>query len=146
MILAACGGTSRRLSDQAPAQSAALAQAAAPSQRWPRRYCPPHRPPPPPQRIHEQVTVVPLPHAALGREAEYRVILPGPLEPGRRYPVVYLLHGAYGQPSDWTGPIRAAEAVAGRELIAVAPEGKTAWYVDSPVAEGIELRRLSRAT
>ncbi|GEM_PF-111987 len=137
MILAACGGTSRRLSDQAPAQSAALAQAAAPSQAVAAPLLPASSPATAAAAdFTSSVTVVHFHSAALGREAEYRVILPGPLEPGRRYPVVYLLHGAYGQPSDWTGPIRAAEAVAGRELIAVAPEGKTAWYVDSPVAEG----------
>jgi predicted peptidase len=65
--------------------------------------------------------------AALNREMQYRVILPASIEPGRKLPVVYLLHGAGGGFRDWSNysdVSRFAEA----GLILVMPEGDYSYH------------------
>ncbi|MGD0941014.1 MAG: alpha/beta hydrolase-fold protein [Terracidiphilus sp.] len=44
--------------------------------------------------------------AALNRQMPYRVFLPEKLDPGRKLPVVYLLHGGNGSFRDWSNIIR----------------------------------------
>ena len=67
------------------------------------------------------------------------VVLPNSYAKGTtRYPVIYLLHGAYGHFRDWLKKIPDANAVkdiADRyNLIIVMPEGETfSFYIDSPV-------------
>lgn len=69
---------------------------------------------------------------ALDAETTYIVALPSPLEPGRRYPVVYILHGAYGNFRDWTDKTTVTQALDGRNLVAVFPDGgEFGWYMDS---------------
>lgn len=69
--------------------------------------------------------------AALSREMPYRVLLPEGYEAtGRRYPVLYLLHGLGGHYTDWTEHTRLARRLAGRDLIVITPEGANSWYVN----------------
>ena len=51
----------------------------------------------------------------------------------QRYPVLYLLHGAYGCYNDW--PRRASLDSLSNEygFIIVCPDGQDSWYVDSPI-------------
>ncbi len=84
-----------------------------------------------------------LASAALGgRRQPYLVYLPpgygDRANAGRRYPVLYLLHGAPGQPSDWTNGLHiqllADELIARgrlRPLIMVMPEGNGGVWHDS---------------
>jgi putative tributyrin esterase len=68
--------------------------------------------------------------AALNREMQYRVILPASVEPGRKLPVVYLLHGAGGGFRDWSNysdVSRFAEA----GLILVMPEGDYSYFMNA---------------
>jgi putative tributyrin esterase len=68
--------------------------------------------------------------AALNREMQYRVVLPASIEPGRKLPVVYLLHGAGGGFRDWSNYSdisRFAEA----GLILVMPEGDDSYYMNA---------------
>ncbi len=68
-----------------------------------------------------------------GAEVHYRVVHPAQLEPGRAYPVLYLLHGAYGSYVDWTDRTPLLELHAGRPFLIVTPDGSQfGWYVDSP--------------
>ncbi len=78
---------------------------------------------------------------ALGREMPYEVYLPpGYLDelndpqPGRRYPVVVLLHGLGAGYRQWLrlGAVDALEreAAAGRPMIAVMPEGRNGYWVN----------------
>jgi putative tributyrin esterase len=67
---------------------------------------------------------------ALHRETQYRVILPASIEPGRKLPVVYLLHGAGGGFRDWSNysdVSRFAEA----GLILVMPEGDYSYFMNA---------------
>ena len=71
----------------------------------------------------------------MGRRMPYRVILPTDYnkkeEGGRRYPVIYLLHGLTGHFDNWTTKARLAEYSAGLKVIIVTPEGENGWYTDN---------------
>lgn len=70
--------------------------------------------------------------------------------PDRRYPLVYLLHGVYMTPADWTSSIFDIRAVINRfmtehpdrEMILVMPDGynknRGSWYANSPVTGNVE--------
>jgi len=67
-----------------------------------------------------------------GRVLPYSVILPrGYVVPGRRYPVLYLLHGHGGDHSSWIAHTKLTDYLAGLNLIIVTPEGQQGWYTDS---------------
>jgi len=79
-----------------------------------------------------------LPSPVLGAPLPYSIYLPTPDAEGRRYPVIYLLHGYGGGQHEWQRGGRIAETldrmIAGGEiapLIAVMPEAGKSWYVDS---------------
>jgi len=68
--------------------------------------------------------------AALLRDMRYRVILPVAIAPGRKLPVVYLLHGADGDSRDWSNYSEVAQyAEAG--LILIMPQGDYSYYVNA---------------
>lgn len=70
--------------------------------------------------------------AALSREMKYRLILPADYgTSGRRYPVLYLLHGLTGHYSDWESRTHLSDDVAGLPLIVAMPEGGDSWYTNS---------------
>ena len=70
--------------------------------------------------------------ASLGREMTYRIVLPADYETsGRRYPVLYLLHGLTGHYVDWESRTHLDEYVAGLPLIVAMPEGDDSWYTNS---------------
>jgi S-formylglutathione hydrolase FrmB len=51
----------------------------------------------------------------------------------RRYPVLYLLHGAYGSYKDWVQKTSVDTLAKAYEMIIVFPDGSPfGWYVDSP--------------
>ena len=51
----------------------------------------------------------------------------------RRFPVLYLLHGAYGSYKDWVKNTDVADLADAYEMIIVFPDGSPfGWYVDSP--------------
>lgn len=68
--------------------------------------------------------------AALNREMPYRVFLPERMEPGRRLPVVYLLHGFGDDWRSWSDKSEIA-AYAARGLILVMPDGGISYYMNS---------------
>ncbi len=78
--------------------------------------------------------------SALGA-TRYAIILPGdydePATAGRRYPVVYLLHGIGGHEDEWLQGSRIAEYAAGRQTILVCADAAQRCYVDS--ADGTSL-------
>ncbi|AXA37419.1 hypothetical protein BRCON_2677 [Candidatus Sumerlaea chitinivorans] len=78
-------------------------------------------------------TTVTMWSRALGRETTYTVIMPAERQPDTRYPVLYLLHGAYGSYRDWPEKTALLDYAAGRPLLIVCPDGgEFGWYVDSP--------------
>jgi S-formylglutathione hydrolase len=68
--------------------------------------------------------------AALKREMPYRVFLPVNLVPGRKLPVVYLLHGAGGNFRDWSNYSDVARYAA-LDVILVMPEGSSSYYTNA---------------
>src|SRR5215472_7581118 len=70
--------------------------------------------------------------AALGRAMKYRVLLPaGYDQSALRYPVLYLLHGAYGDGTDWTRLTHVAQYTDLLPLIVVMPDANNSWYINS---------------
>lgn len=69
---------------------------------------------------------------ALSKEATFHVSVPDGERPAEGWPVVYLLHGAWGNYTDWakaTGACADADEVG---IMAVLPDGHPfGWYVDS---------------
>ncbi|CAM5264982.1 alpha/beta hydrolase [Streptomyces aurantiogriseus] len=71
---------------------------------------------------------------ALGRTAPVRLILPSGFDtqPGRTYPVLYLLHGAHDDHTSWTRETDIESFTEGRDLIVAMPDAgptgiPTAW-------------------
>ena len=50
-----------------------------------------------------------------------------------RYPVIYLLHGAYGCYSDWSKKADLDRLANRYGVIIVCPDGQDSWYFDSPI-------------
>lgn len=70
--------------------------------------------------------------ASLGREMKYRILLPADYETsGRRYPVLYLLHGLTGSYGDWESRTHLDDYAAGLPLIIAMPDGDDSWYTNS---------------
>ncbi len=84
--------------------------------------------------------------ALLGRDVDYRVLLP----PGyglvtsrsTRYPVLYLLHGWGGDYNSWLTHSSLARYAAEHRLIVVTPDGGKGWYTDAPGGEPYESHLL----
>ncbi|MEQ1696598.1 MAG: alpha/beta hydrolase-fold protein [Hyphomicrobiaceae bacterium] len=83
-----------------------------------------------------------LPSPTLGENLNFVVYLPDGYEASRaRYPVLYLLHGAGGDASEWTSATKlqtvADRMIASGEIppvLIVMPECRGCWWVDSPRA------------
>ncbi|MGC2357066.1 MAG: alpha/beta hydrolase family protein [Candidatus Acidiferrum sp.] len=70
--------------------------------------------------------------AALDREMKYRVLLPcGYQTGGRRFPVLYLLHGLYGDYLNWDTRTNLERYAEKYEMIVVTPEAGDSWYTNS---------------
>jgi putative tributyrin esterase len=68
---------------------------------------------------------------SLGRTMHYRVLLPGNYGSGeQKYPVLYLLHGLYGNYKDWTDRTAVAKYVENVALIIVMPDANDSWYTN----------------
>jgi S-formylglutathione hydrolase FrmB len=73
---------------------------------------------------------------ALGRDVPYRVFLPEKVEPGRKLPVVYLLHGNGGEYRDWSNYSYVAQYAAiskhaPQGLILVMLEGHSSYFMNA---------------
>ena len=87
-----------------------------------------------------KVDTLAIPSAAMKKTYRAAVVLPASYAKNKkaRYPVLYLLHGAFGHFSDWlskTPDKQLLHALADQyNLIIVTPEGETfSFYLDSPV-------------
>src|SRR5687767_4425044 len=68
---------------------------------------------------------------ALGRAMRYQVAIPSN-GGGKRFPVVYLLHGHGGQETDWFIHSDVAELANSLGLVVVTPDGTNSWYINTP--------------
>lgn len=87
---------------------------------------------------------MPAPHAiergvftsdAVPRTLPYSILLPHGFDATTRYPVLYLLHGAYGHHTDWPTHSRLAAHAAELPLIIVCPEGENSCYMNGANGE-----------
>jgi S-formylglutathione hydrolase FrmB len=73
---------------------------------------------------------------AMGRTIKNVVIKPEyyiTYNQNARFPVLYLLHGAYGCYSDWSKKTDLHRLADKYHVIIVCPDGQDSWYFDSPV-------------
>jgi putative tributyrin esterase len=70
--------------------------------------------------------------AALDREMKYRVLLPCSYQAGGgRFPVLYLLHGLYGNYLNWSTLTKMERYAEKYPLIVVMPDAGDSWYTNS---------------
>ena len=70
--------------------------------------------------------------AALDREMKYRILLPCAYQTGSgRFPVLYLLHGLYGDYLNWDTLTNLERYAQEYELIVVMPDAGDSWYTNS---------------
>jgi len=68
---------------------------------------------------------------SLGRDMHYRVLLPRGYENGGRFPVLYLLHGLYGDYLNWDTRTHLENYARDLRLLIVMPDADDSWYIDS---------------
>jgi S-formylglutathione hydrolase FrmB len=85
------------------------------------------------QRLDSRLIELTVSTPALAKPTHVRVLLPSGYrkQKPRRYPVLYLLHGSFGDYRDWTDKGAAESITAGRRVIVVMPDGgQGGWYTD----------------
>jgi putative tributyrin esterase len=74
---------------------------------------------------------------SLDREMHYRVLLPrGYQGSTKRFAVLYLLHGLYGNYTDWTMQSKLEDYAKPFPLIVVMPDAGDSWYTNSATVPG----------
>lgn len=97
-------------------------------------------------RARAKGTAMPTPHtihertfhsAALDRTMPYTLLLPANYDanPTTRYPVLYLLHGAWSDHTQWATKTRLIEHVARFPLIVICPQGEQSCYINGANGE-----------
>lgn len=77
-------------------------------------------------------TTVTFHSKSLEKDVSYVALCPTNMDKSKKYPVLYLLHGAWGSYADWPTLTPLAEILAGRDLIVITPDGSQfGWYTDS---------------
>jgi len=74
---------------------------------------------------------------SLNRDMPYRVVLPHGYKSGtKRFAVLYLLHGLYGNYTDWTTRTKLQEYSHSVALLIVMPDAGDSWYTNSATVPG----------
>jgi putative tributyrin esterase len=85
-----------------------------------------------PTVLPTNVKIVHFPSATLAEERTMLVMLPVDYDTAvRRYPVLYLLHGADADITDWARGTNLSEYASHHQLIIVTPDASRSWYVNS---------------
>ena len=69
--------------------------------------------------------------ASLGRDMHYLVLLPRDYSGTRRFPVLYLLHGLYGDYKNWDTRTHLEQVAAAYPWLIVTPDAGDSWYTNS---------------
>jgi S-formylglutathione hydrolase FrmB len=69
--------------------------------------------------------------SSLERDMRYRVLLPRSYENGGRFPVLYLLHGIYGDYKNWDTRTGLENYAKDLHIIIVMPDADDSWYTNS---------------
>ena len=90
-----------------------------------------------PDESPAQGDTVRVPAAKMNRDITTVVIVPeqyfDPDLQDEQYPVIYLLHGAYGSYRDWPVKADLDDMASDYSVIIVCPDGQDSWYFDSPI-------------
>lgn len=68
----------------------------------------------------------------LGKQTNIRVVLPDALKKGKKYPVIYLLHGLSDNETCWSRLTQLELFARGKDFIVVMPNGDRSFYCDIP--------------
>jgi len=95
--------------------------------------------------IKNDCTIVPIavPSAAMGRIIRGVIVLPPAyaLEPNRRFPILYALHGRGAPFSAWSDMAPLRIALATKPMLVASFDGdQQSWYLDSPLPQTTHLR------
>jgi putative tributyrin esterase len=74
--------------------------------------------------------------ASMGRDMRYRVLFPADYENGGRFPVLYLLHGIYGDYLNWDTRTGLENYARNLRLLIVMPDADDSWYTNSAAVAG----------
>ena len=82
-----------------------------------------------------QTDTVEVPAQKMNRSIKGAVVVPHHyrIYPDTKYPVVYLLHGAWGCYRDWPHKANLDSLADTYSTIIVCPDGQDSWYLDSPI-------------
>ncbi len=82
-----------------------------------------------------QTDTVEVPTQKMNRSIKVAVVVPHQyrIYPDTKYPVVYLLHGAWGCYRDWPHKANLDSLADTYSTIIVCPDGQDSWYLDSPI-------------
>jgi putative tributyrin esterase len=70
--------------------------------------------------------------SSIGHTVSYSLILPaGYAQTNRRYPVLYLLHGLYGDPTNWLARTNLVRDAKSLPIIIIMPDAGNSWYTNS---------------
>jgi len=69
--------------------------------------------------------------ASLARDMHYRVLLPADYNEGGRFPVLYLLHGLFGDYKNWDTMTGLEGYAKSLHMIVVMPDADDSWYTNS---------------
>jgi putative tributyrin esterase len=87
---------------------------------------------PAPEKIdHARVEDAVFHSASLNRDMHYLVLLPRDYAAGNRFPVLYLLHGLYGDYKNWDTRTRLERTAESLSLLIVMPDAGDSWYTNS---------------
>jgi len=76
---------------------------------------------------------------SLNAEKTFKVYFPPEAKPGERFPVLFILHGAYGSCEDWIAKTNVEDLADNYRFILVFPDGSPfGWYVDSPIEKEMQ--------
>src|SRR4051794_13839253 len=84
------------------------------------------------QAQEQRVETIQFKSSLIGKTLPYNAVLPnGYANSFKRYPVLFLLHGLFGNYNDWVPRTNLVEYAKKYDVIVGTPKGGDAWYTDS---------------
>lgn len=87
--------------------------------------------PSPPSTPGETIKDAVFHSTSLQRDMRYRILFPSDYQKGGRFPVLYLLHGVYGDYLNWDTRTHLESYAQNLHLLIVMPDADDSWYTNS---------------